>query len=398
MTTPSASPALARKGGASLPRMPALDGLRGLAVVAVVAGHSFATAGSDRVEMIDKVLNIGLRLVVPYAIDLFFVISGYLITAILYETRNADHPLRTFYARRALRIVPLYYLYLMLSHVIFINPSDGAFGDKGPWWEFLFLTNVAMLDGRDAVGYLNAHFWTLAIEEQFYFLWPLVVLLAPTRRLSQICCAVIAGSFIARTVLTLNGQGDVGWLLSVTRLDGLIAGGLIAVVERQNRGLLVRWAPKIFKWSGLLLVPGLLLLVGYGTWRIEGSLLNSFGIEYTGRQIEIVLLPIVGAVFFSAATALIALNNSGKESVLTSPRLLSIATASYGMYIFHIPILVMLDGFGATRILAEFDLINQIVLSLVTIALSYGVGHFTWIYYEKRFVKKAPVYRYSTHS
>ena len=373
--------------------MPALDGLRGIAVIAVVIGHSFVTVGSDRVEFLDHFMSMTLRLAVPYSIDLFFVISGYLITAILYETRSAVNPIRTFYARRALRIVPLYYGYLLLQHVIFPRASAGAFGDN-PAWEWLFLTNVAMLGGTEAVGYVNAHFWTLSIEEQFYVLWPLAVILAPVKRLTWICVALIAGSFIARAMLTMSGEGDIGWLLSPTRLDGLIAGGLVAILQRRNIDTLRRWARPVFRASGIFLVPGLLLVVGYGVWNIPGSLLNSFNLGYTGREIEIIFLPLVAAIFFASGTALLVMKNSGRERVLTNPRLLRIAEASYGMYVFHIPILILLDGFWFTRILADYDLLNQIVVSLVTIYLSYKFGSFTWRKIEKPLVMKAPRYRY----
>jgi peptidoglycan/LPS O-acetylase OafA/YrhL len=401
-STPAASPVTsfrsseraARKGGASLPRIPALDGLRAIAVIAVVVGHSFATTGSTRAGLIDHSVNIAVRVIVPWAIDLFFVISGYLITAILYETRTAERPLLTFYSRRLLRIVPLYYLYLVLSHAIFVNPAPGAFGNEGSKWEFLFLTNFMMLKGRDAVGYVNAHFWTLAIEEQFYLLWPIVVLFAPLRRLRTICIVLIIGSFLGRTYLTLNGNPAYGWLMTPTRLDGLIAGGLVAIVERQNVDMLMKYARRWFRISAVFLVTPLLLVIAIGVWNVPGPLLNSFVNAVTGRKIEIIYVPIVAAVFFATATALLARNNSGAEPVLTNPRLLKIAEASYGMYVFHIPILIFMQGWHITTAFAGLNLINELFVSALTVFLSYHVGHFTWIKYEKWFVKRAATYRY----
>jgi len=360
----------------------------------VVTGHSFVTAGSDRLELYDRLINLGVRVVVPYAIDLFFVISGYLITAILYETRTANNPIRTFYARRALRIVPLYYSYLVISRIIFFWHSPGSFGTGGPIWEILFLTNVAMLNGVSTVGYLNAHFWTVAIEEQFYFLWPLAVLLAPAKRLTWICVALILGSFVGRTILTEIGQGDIGWLLSFTRLDGLIMGGLVAILQRRHPEVLSRWARKIFLVSGTVMVPGLMLLVMFGVRRLPGTLLDTFNLGSRGRELEIIFVPLVAAIFFSSATALLVTKNTGKERILTYPPILTIAEASYGMYIFHIPILVLLQGTHATAILANYDVLNQVVISLLTIFLSFKVGHFTWTRFEKKFVKMAPRYTY----
>ena len=394
--TPASAANLERKGGASLPRMPSLDGLRGIAVISIVIGHSFATALSDRAELVDKSVNIGLRLVVPYSIDLFFVISGYLITAILYETRSADRPLLTFYGRRVLRIVPLYYLYLLLAPIIFLIRPPEALGNASPLWEWLFLTNVAMLQGVDAVGYLKAHFWTLSIEEQFYFLWPLAMLLAPARRLLLICVSLIGFSFIARTALTLSGEGDAAWLLAPTRMDGLILGGAVAILQRRNIDFLLRWSRPVLTVCGGVLIPGLLLAVGYSVWDETGTILQTFDLRHTGRLVEIIFVPIVGGMFFAAATSLLVMNNSGREKVLTSPRLLSVAEASYGMYVFHIPILVLLDGFGISHLVPGYDLLNQLLLSAIALVLSYGVGHVTWIYFEKRFIRMAPRYRYSS--
>lgn len=391
---PSTAPSLRRKGGASLPRIPALDGLRAIAVIAVVVGHTFATVTSDRVELYDRLLSLSLRVVIPYAIDLFFVISGYLITAILYETRNANNPIRTFYARRALRIVPIYYTYLLISHLLINPPQTSAFGTGGPLIELLFLTNIAMMSGLKAVGWVNAHFWTVAIEEQFYFLWPLAVIFAPAKRLLWICLGLVIGSFVARAILTHIGLGHIGWLFSLTRLDGLIAGGMVALLQRRNPEILKRWAKRVFVVMATIVVPALLLIVLFGVRRQPGTLLDTFNNGIRGRDIEIVWVPLVAAIFFSSATALLVMKNTGREPILTSPRLLRIAEASYGMYIFHIPVLIMVVAFHVTRIFERWDVLNQIITALITIFFSYLVGHFTWNHFEKRFVRMAPVYKY----
>jgi peptidoglycan/LPS O-acetylase OafA/YrhL len=380
-----------------LPRMPALDGLRAIAVIAVVVAHSFVTAGNPRLEVLDQSVNMTLRVVVPYAIDLFFVISGYLITAILYETRNSINPLRTFYARRALRIVPLYYLYLFLTRLLFFTAPPEAFGTAGPLSELLFLTNVSLIKGINAAGGLNAHFWTLSIEEQFYILWPLAVVLAPLKRLAQICCFLILASFATRFYITWNGQwGGVGWFLTPTRLDGLIAGGLVAVLQRQNHELLQRWAKKVFALMAALVLPAMMLAVGYGLWRVHGPLLDTMMTKYRARKIEIVFQPFVAAILFASATALLVMKNSGRERFLTAPWLLSVAEASYGMYVFHIPIVGLLYIFLFKRIPLQFGLTRQLGLAITTVIVSYYAGHWTWRLYEKRFVKMGPRYRYAS--
>src|SRR5215469_16350920 len=171
-------------------RMPQLDALRGLAVIAVLihnTGRDLYTGFLTRNGWM--------------GVDLFFVLSGFLITGILLDTKNSDGYFRNFYARRCLRIWPLYYctLFFMFVVVPLVRPSEAhqIFEPRSmPWWSyFVYLQNFLVPSITRATGLLGVT-WSLAVEEQFYLVWPLVVrFLTETqlRRLSitLICCSPV---------------------------------------------------------------------------------------------------------------------------------------------------------------------------------------------------------------
>jgi peptidoglycan/LPS O-acetylase OafA/YrhL len=158
-------------------RVASLDGLRGLAVLLVLAHHSAQTAGRP-----DHPLNLflnGILLAGWTGVDLFFVLSGFLITGILYDARGRANYFRTFFMRRFLRIFPLYYVSLLILVVLLpaLLPPDPALQhmqQELPWY-WAFLANVRIAYAGWSESSYILHFWTLAVEEQFYIVWPFLV-------------------------------------------------------------------------------------------------------------------------------------------------------------------------------------------------------------------------------
>jgi peptidoglycan/LPS O-acetylase OafA/YrhL len=204
--------------------VPALDGLRGLAILIVVLYHCRTVGRPPRA--IASLFEIGWT-----GVDLFFVLSGFLITGILLDSRSASNYFSSFYARRVLRIFPLYYLALslvLLGGSLRLLPSGDHAGT--PAWYFIYAQNWKFVD----VPFLG-HFWSLAVEEQFYFLWPLIVYLFPERRVLQIA---IAGSVIAiplRSVLLSSGINPnyIYWN-TFTRMDALLMGAACACLLKEG--------------------------------------------------------------------------------------------------------------------------------------------------------------------
>jgi len=225
-------------------RIAALDGVRGLAILLVLVLHSLWIGP-----------GFGLALDHPYAriaqlgwcgVDVFFVLSGFLITGILVRSKGSRHYFRNFYARRSLRIFPLYYLVVGLLLVMRANPSASG-GDVVA--HLLYCQNFLYAAGLEVDPALEVT-WSLAIEEQFYLLWPALVWLLSLRGLRALCICVITGAIGLRLYLVWQGIERTHFL-TPCRLDTLAAGALLAV------------SPKPAAWFGWVTAPlGLAGLLG----------------------------------------------------------------------------------------------------------------------------------------
>jgi len=247
--------------------IPALDGLRGVAILLVMLHHFTnyrPTAGFD--ALIGHVVFFCW-----IGVDLFFVLSGFLITGILLETRDSPRYFTTFYARRTLRIFPLYYLVLFIAFVVLprfpaVHPVLAGQADVPPQWPYwLYLANISIAKGGWVHGWVDVA-WSLAIEEHFYLLWPLVIWLSPPRVVAVLCGVILLAEPTARAIARgADIQPLPVYVLTWFRLDGLAMGALLAVAHR--RGLfpaLDRWAPAVV----VLGVAGIITVsvLGGSTW------------------------------------------------------------------------------------------------------------------------------------
>jgi len=309
--------------------LPALDGMRGLAVLMVLVfhfvGQMLPTNGIERA--IVGVTKHGLL-----GVDLFFVLSGFLITGLLYEAHNKPHYLRNFYMRRVLRIFPLYYGVLAL--VFFVAPLIPLL--RGPTlvdlldrqaWAWLYGINVYLAGHEEwSFSYLN-HFWSLSVEEHFYLVWPFVVLLLASRprALIAVCLAISFGAMLARVSGILMGMS---WWTTVVltpfKLDGLALGAFLAVMVRQPGGLdwLVRALPRIAA------VVGGLVVVTF-VWTV---LVSRQGLEVVG-SIRAALFQILLACMLLGV--LIAPKPSAISRAFSSRVMVFLGTYSYGLYVYH---------------------------------------------------------------
>lgn len=189
---------------------PSIDGLRAIAVLFVLEEHFFPPA-------ISKPLNLG-----RIGVDIFFVISGFLITGILlsYRKRTVADSLKTFYARRALRIFPIYYLYLI---IVFIA---GLITTTAFKWSLVYCTNFYFIQIDEFPKFIG-HFWSLAVEEQFYMVWPFVILLTPRKFIKPVIIAVL----IASLVFTAVSDKMTAYVHPLACANALALGGLLTVVN-----------------------------------------------------------------------------------------------------------------------------------------------------------------------
>lgn len=214
--------------------IPQIDYLRGVAVLAVMLYHA-----SHNVHSFDMARYCSFGWI---GVDLFFVLSGFLITGILLNTREDNHYFLNFYVRRILRIWPLYFALLgtMLIVLPRVLPSEGtiATSTASPLIAFLlFVQNLAV--SHQILGPLGVT-WSLAIEEQFYFVWPLLVWVLSRRSIKWLSLAIIVASPALRLFLVLSGSQIAMYTNTFTRLDGLAVGSFLAIWLRNADPVFVR--------------------------------------------------------------------------------------------------------------------------------------------------------------
>jgi peptidoglycan/LPS O-acetylase OafA/YrhL len=316
--------------GAAAPAAPAksqhgriveLDGIRGIAILLVLLTHLFSYS------MMGKpwtgVAAIVMRATVPgwLGVDLFFVLSGFLITGILVDSRQDIHYFRNFYARRALRILPLYLLVLLILGIFYTHSAPFVI------LSLLFSANMADLFGVTVVSG-GAALWSLAVEEHFYLIFPWVIRFADRRALTWIAMSICAFEPLLR-FLFRSVVNDV-YFYSWFRFDGLAWGALIALYVRSG------W----FTTGRAVAVAGIAVLFSL-TAAILGSPAGLFhratglgaAFEFTVPQIAF-----AAAVLFAVAKS-----GSGITAPFRWRTLTLFGDLSYCMYVTHN---IILDGLG----------------------------------------------------
>jgi peptidoglycan/LPS O-acetylase OafA/YrhL len=214
--------------------LPCLEGIRGYGFLLVFCAHYFSPyqlghPGTVRFKLLTAIQSLAI-----FAVPAFFVLSGYLIGAILYDTRNREGYFKVFYYRRILRVFPVYYLTLLAIACFYAIGGFSFVADYHFWIHFLYIQNLSLHYPpvhNDPVNLI--HFWSLAVEEQFYLVWPLIVWLFPDRRkLIGIASALIACSFIVRLAapLFLYSPMVVQWY-TPTRVDAILMGVVLALMR-----------------------------------------------------------------------------------------------------------------------------------------------------------------------
>src|SRR5688572_4444796 len=210
--------------------IPALDGLRGIAIILVMLHHFTYIRPTSG---IDGLIG-GVLFFCWSGVDLFFVLSGFLITGILLDTRGSERYFSTFYARRTLRIFPLYYLVLFVALIVLpqfpaVNSVLVGSDNSPPQWPYWFyVTNFAIADGGWVHGWVDVA-WSLAIEEQFYLVWPLLIWLCRPRLFALLCAVILVAEPIARVYARATDVPSLSiFVLPWFRLDGFATGALLA--------------------------------------------------------------------------------------------------------------------------------------------------------------------------
>jgi peptidoglycan/LPS O-acetylase OafA/YrhL len=332
-------------------------------------------------------------------VDLFFVLSGFLITRILYESRTEPHYFRVFYLRRTVRIFPLYYAALfllfitlpLLMHFAHIAPSTAVVGTIATQilaWSYLVNWNLAV-KGFGFVSPFIAHFWSLSVEEQFYLGWPAVVRGLSRHRLMALCGLMAVVALLLRLFLFHQGMPTAAYVLPFARMDGLAIGALAALAARDvnDWAILSKWAPT----ASLLAVGAFIGLVFQtGTTAFGDPLIGTVGIS------------LLCICFGGILVTLISGPASGRaQRVVDSRTLQWFGKYSYCLYVVNQPAMVILAKLGLTVVALQAFLPSRalafIGVNVVGIAVSAVIAYASWHLFEKHWLalKLRPLFNFS---
>ena len=362
--------------------MPALDGVRGLAILMVLITHFVADVKPVNLleHVATRVAGYGM-----FGVDLFFVLSGFLITGILLDSKRPGGYLayfRNFYMRRSLRIFPLYYGVLFCLFVVaplvpfFRGPElDTLTREQG--WAWSYLVNVFIWrHGGYGMPYID-HFWSLAVEEHFYFVWPLIVWACSRRSLVKVSLAIAIASLLPRVLLADHLSVIGMYVLTPFRLSALCLGGLLAAVARGPGGV-----DRVSRAAAPMAIASAAVLVGSYAF-------NHFVPAFFAPLHE--LRNTTFTVMFGALIvySLVASPASAYGRFFHAKSMRFLGKYSYGLYVFHHFFSYYFLTHGTADALAArlgSHTLAVTVLALVGSAASIAVSMASFRFFEKPFL------------
>jgi peptidoglycan/LPS O-acetylase OafA/YrhL len=331
------------------------------------------------------VLGLSSPLLKPFAlgwmgVDVFFALSGFLITGILLDSKSAPRYFVSFYARRALRIFPLYYLALLAVLLLQIwipdagvwGAHDGLAARASLVWPAAFMQNVALsLPGPGSNG-ITTHYWSLAVEEHFYLVWPFLILLARTPKQVLLLAGGSLIISIAGRVLLLCGHMSLDDVFGLTpvRMDGLAIGASTAVLIRL-RDIRRLWRPALAVLLGSILTLMGLVLVRHTTQQSDPAMW---------------LLSFPMTSLATSATIILALAGGPIARLLSLGVLRWLGKYSFGLYVWHPIIGVLLLHSNVALTHAGAGNAQIILASAAVLALDVVVAWMSYHWVERRFL------------
>jgi len=360
-------------------RITELDGLRGIAILLVLSFHyvnnQLVNAQSFIAKLLCKATSFGW-----VGVDLFFVLSGFLIGSILIKNKDSKNFFTTFYIRRVVRIIPNYYLAITLFFIICAIPyfQDNIFltgNNVLPWWSYFAMFHNIFMGRMNTMGNISMSItWSIGIEEQFYLIFPLIIFFIKERWLPSLLVLVI---IVANVVRMQIDKWVPTYVLLPARMDAIAVGILVAYYY-----LSADFSQFVYKYRNLLslTVIGPVVIGGFLYWRYN----DLFAIKHT-----------FFAIFFSGCLVFaLTLKNSLYAKILRYKPLVWIGTISYSLYLFQYFILGIFHHFAGNKggiIIANGrDVVVTILALITTVLLSWAVYNLL----ELPMVKLGKRYRY----
>lgn len=349
-----------------------LDGLRGIAVLAVINCHYmgwFPGVGSGYGWL---------------GVDLFFVLSGFLISSILLELRNKEHYFTVFYSRRALRIFPPYFFGLLVY--LGVSAFVGMLGTVGLWSSYifyyvsLFIRNPLPPIGHPSglpmdVAFGMTVLWSLSVEEIYYTIWAPLVRFTKEGQFT----AVLFGMILTAPALRwyFHSPDHYELFTFYCRMDGLAYGSMVALLIRHRKAALDKWIrfDRMFDWLTVILIPLSVLF-----WLISKGDLHHVAVSVIGVSLA--------DISFALVTHAMVRNAGSDRFWIRAFRvrwLRSIGMVSYSLYLFHYPLLILSkEAIAKMHLTRRTGAISEVILGL---ALSFSVAYALWYGMESRILR-----------
>jgi peptidoglycan/LPS O-acetylase OafA/YrhL len=360
-------------------RVSQLDGVRGIAILLVLVWHYFTCQIVFQPKTLISYCAHAMSLTWS-GVDLFFVLSGFLIGGILLDHRNTSNYFRVFYLRRVCRIFPLYFLVLALFLALFAtsiatSPSfRSLFQDPFPLWSYAtFSQNIFMgIRGDFGPGWLGIT-WSLAIEEQFYLFVPLLIYFLPRRVLLSVLILLVLVAPILRCIF----PGFAGFVNTPSRADSLLSGVLLAV--------LVRWHPfvaAVQQHRRLLRSLFVAMLAGAAVMTLRPVPFGAFNHSWlAGLYSLLILIAFIGT-------------EPRLGSLLRSSVLVWFGQLSYGIYLFHAAVGGLLHGaFGRNTL--QIRTLSDAGISILALCITVVLAAISYHFFERPILRFGHRFQYS---
>jgi peptidoglycan/LPS O-acetylase OafA/YrhL len=380
------------------PRSIELDGLRGIAILMVlethygVLSHPLALASSNLSRVFAPLLAFGWS-----GVDLFFVLSGFLLGGILMDNKDASNYFKVFYTRRICRIFPLYFLVVIPLLVIplpLISSSlNSIYVEPLPSWTYLTYTqNIAMAqEERWGTVWLGPT-WSLAVEEQFYLILPFLIRFVSKERLPYLFVSLILMATLSRlAILAFHPHGDFAFfLLLPSRAEPLLLGVLGAWAVRNQRCLHLLHTHRRLLYGVLAILAGSTVLLVLGFYRHPTDVLTTLFPATYGYLLL--------GLLFTCILLIAVTEKRGIVSFVTRNRLLGkIGVIAYGVYLLHVPVQGLLVWFLLGEApFSPVDTTPEVLVTFGALLLTLGIATISWVLFEKRIVSWGRSFKYDS--